>query len=186
MTLFEYLAAAYTLLLSFSVVRLIGGLPSAIIRDRRYWVHLVMVAGALYSTSVMFWGFWSYRGVDWSYPGFVLSLAVPALVHFMATVIIPASSDAVESWQEFYYSVRRRYFGAWIVFGCLLALNATVLLDMPLMHPARLGQIAIISLGVAGALSSSPRVHSAIAYSVLALSAFGVLVIFFEPGSLAN
>jgi hypothetical protein len=186
MTLFEYLAAAYTLLLSFSVIRLIGGLSSAIDRERRYWVHLVMVAAALYSISVLFWGFWSFRGVDWNYPRFVLSLAVPALVHFLATVIMPASSDAVESWQEFYYSVRPKYFAAWIVFGFLIALNSTVLLDMPLMHPARLGQITLIALGIIGAVSGNPRVHSAIACCVLALSAFGVLVIFFEPGSLAN
>ena len=43
MTLFEYLAIAFSLVLSFAAMRLVAGLPYAVQADRRYWVHLVFV-----------------------------------------------------------------------------------------------------------------------------------------------
>jgi hypothetical protein len=61
----------------------------------------------------MFWAFWSYRDVDWTFRRFLLSLTSPVLALFMASILIRGSPDEVESWQDFYYSVRLKYFSAW-------------------------------------------------------------------------
>ena len=124
MTLFEFLAAAYTLLLSFAVARLVFGLPSAILQNRRYWVHLVFVAGFSFSLAAMFWGFWSYRDVQWTFPRFLLALTSPVIMLFLASTLIPASPDEVESWKDFYYSIRSRYFSGWIAGFFLVSLTS--------------------------------------------------------------
>ncbi len=129
MTLFEYLAAAYTLLLSFAVARLVFGLPSATLQDRRYWVHLVFVVAFAFFLAALFWGFWSFRDVAWTFPRFLLALAVPVLALLMASTLIPESPENVESWRDFYYSVRLKYFSAWIVLGFLMATSSTFLID---------------------------------------------------------
>jgi hypothetical protein len=179
MTLFEYLAAAYTLLLSFAVARLVFGLPSAIHQDRRYWVHLVFVAGFAFLLAALFWGFWSFRDVAWTFPRFLLVLSAPVLALLMASTLIPGSPDNVESWREFYYSVRLTYFSAWIVLSFLLVITSTVLVDMPFTHPARLAELVVAAMGVVGVLSSNPRVHGAMAICVSS-------VVMFEPGSLTR
>jgi hypothetical protein len=186
MTLFEYLAAAYTLLLSFAVARLVFGLPSATLQDRRYWVHLVFVAAFAFFLAALFWGFWSFRDVAWTFPRFLLALTVPVLSLLMASILIPESPENVESWRDFYYSVRLRYFSAWIVLIFLMAINSTVLVDMPFTHPARLAELILAAIGEVGVSSSDPRVHGAMAICVIVLMAFGSSVILFEPGSLAR
>ena len=186
MTLFEYLAAAYTLLLSFAVARLVFGLPSATLQDRRYWVHLVFVACFSFSLAAMFWAFWSYRDVDWTFPRFLLSLTSPVLALFMASILIPGSPDEVESWQDFYYSVRLKYFSAWVATFSAVAVTTTLLIDMPLTHPGRLVQLSLAAVGVVGVSSSNPRVHGGMAICVIAILAFGASVFLLEPGSLAK
>ena len=186
MTLFEYLAAATTLIYSFAVARLTAGLPYSIVKGRRYWVHLVMIGGLLFSIAIIFWNFWSTHDRDWTFPRFLLSLAPAIITQFLAATIIPSSSDDVESWEEFYYSIRKRYFSAWIGLGLVLAFNATVLLDIPLIHPTWGPPLLLIAWGAVGLSSSNPRVHAGLAvFVVAALLLFGFLV-FAAPGSLAN
>ena len=186
MTLFEYLAAAYTLLLSFAVARLVFGLPSATLQDRRYWVHLVFVVAFAFFLAVLFWNFWSLRDVAWTLPRFLLALSAPAVALLMASTLIPESPDNVESWRDFYYSVRLNYFSAFIIVSFLLAINSTVLLDMPLTHPHRLLELFVAAFGVVGVSSSNPRVHGAMAICAIGIAAFVSSVVVFEPGSLAR
>jgi hypothetical protein len=186
MTLFEYLAAATTLILSFAVAGLTAGLPYSIVKGRRYWVHLVFIGELLFLIAILFWNFWSLRDVDWTFPRFVLFLAPAIITQFMAATIIPSSSDEVESWEEFYYSIRKRYFSAWIGLGLVLAFNSIVFLDTPLVHPSWGAPLTLIAMGAVGLSSSNPRVHARLAVIAVAVSLlFGVLV-FAAPGSLAN
>ena len=75
MTLFEYLAIAFSLLFSFTVMRLLAGLPPAAQPGRRYWVHLTFTCAQLAGTVATFWAFWSYRNATWTLPKFILVLA---------------------------------------------------------------------------------------------------------------
>jgi len=186
MTLFEYLAAATTLIYSFAVARLTAGLPYSIVKGRRYWVHLVMIGGLFFSIALLFWNFWSHHDDDWTFPRFLLSLAPAIITQFSAATLIPSSSDAVESWEEFYYSIRKRYFSAWIGLGLVLAFNATVLLDIPLIHPTWGPPLLLIAWGAVGLSSSNPRVHAGLAVSVVSAALLFGFLVFAAPGSLAN
>ena len=46
MTLFEYLAIAFSLVFSFAAVRLVGGLPAALARGRGFREMVVMLERA--------------------------------------------------------------------------------------------------------------------------------------------
>ncbi len=101
MTLFEYLAIAYSLVFSFSAMRLVGGLPHALDPNRRYWLHVCWVLIQLVGTAGQFWLFWSYRDVEWSYPRFLLTLANPSLLYFNACTLVPEAPASVESWRTY-------------------------------------------------------------------------------------
>jgi hypothetical protein len=110
-TLFEYLAIAFSLVFSFAALRLVAGLPHAIAANRRYNVHVTHVFILLFATAAVFWAFWSARNVEWTFPRFLIQLAGPAALYFLACTLIPDEPVSVMSWRDYYFAVRRRYFG---------------------------------------------------------------------------
>ena len=185
MTLFEYLAIAFSLVVSFTALRLLAGLPHAAQASRRYWVHLSFACVQLIVTVVIFWVFWSYRDVTWTFTRFLLALSNPALIYFNACTLIPENSSSVESWHTYYYSVRRRYFIGQICWVLVVAGGTTVILQMPWLHPARISQSAFLLIFFIGALSDSRRVHSGLVLCSIAIGLIAVLALARQPGSLA-
>jgi len=186
MTLFEYLAIAYSLVLSFSAMRLIEGLPKAADPRQRDWTHLVLVCSVLLWSATTFWLFWSYREASWTYPRFLLALASPGLNYFMACTLIPRESEGVTSWRSYFRSVKTRFFGALACWVVVVAALTTVLVEMPLWgHPARRGQLAMLTLAIVGVVSKGERTIAVVAWLFLFATVAGGLVLS-RPGSLAT
>lgn len=186
MTLFEYLSIAFSLVFSFAAVRLVGGLPYALAPGRRYWVHVSFVFQELIRVAAGFWAFWSYRQITWSFPKYLLALVAPGLVYFLAAALVPADPADVDSWRDFYFGVRRRYFLAIACWALAVAVSTTVLVQMPWSHPFRLVQLGFLAFGIVGATVANPRVHAGLALISLAMPAIAALTVLMRPGSLAN
>lgn len=186
MTLFEYLAIAFSLVFSFAAVRLAGGLPYALAPGRRYWVHLAFVFHELLRVAAGFWAYWSYREIDWSFPKYLLALVGPGLVYFLAAALVPADPAGIASWKDFYFGIRRRYFLAIVCWALTVAAATTILVHMPWSHPFRLVQLGFLAFGVVGASFESPRVHAGLAILSLAIPAIAAGTVLLNPGSLAN
>jgi hypothetical protein len=185
MTLFEYLAIAFSLVFSFSGLRLIAGLPYAVQPSRRYWIHFCFVCLQLLATVMVFWNFWVFRDVTWTFPTFLLVLASTGLIYFNACALIPEDPSAVECWRAYYYSVCRRYFIGVVSWSVTVAITQTLVLQMPWVEPARGAQAGVFVLGLAGAISASERLHAAIAFLALLLFLILMLTIGFRPGGFA-
>ena len=185
MTLFEYLAIAFSLVLSSAAMRLIRGLSLALARERRYWLHVAFVINQIGVTLGVFWVFWSLRDVAWTFPAFVLALASPGLVYAGACALVPEDPSTVLSWRTHYFSRRVNYFSCIASWAIIAALGASVLLRMPWSHPARVVQAFALIAGLVGVASDRERVHVCLA--VLFLSALGIatLTVMAQPGSLA-
>lgn len=184
MTLFEYIAIAFSLVFSFTVLRLVGGLPYAIRPGRVYWTHLAFVLTSLIYVLNAFWAFWSYRDVDWTYARYLVVLASPAAHYFVASILVPPEPGDVASWREYYFENRLRLFAGLLVIATTGAVSTTILAAMPLDHPARLGQAVTVLVGVVGVLTADPRVNAMLAtVSFLGVAAFGVIVLA-QPGGL--
>ncbi len=184
MTLFEYLAIAFSLVFSFTALRIVGGLTHALSAKSRYWVHTTQTVATLLMVTGVFWAFWSYREVQWTYPKFLLALSSPGALYFLATTLIPNDPSIVRSWRDYYFSIRIRLFSAYGSWAVVTAMLSTFVLEMPIAHPARLGQIATLAIAIVGVTSKHPRVHAALATSMLAAVVMLGLSVFFAPGSL--
>jgi len=184
-SLFEYLAIAFSIIFSMSVMRLVSGLPHALRSECRYWIHSTFVGLQLGVTVVVFWNYWNFASyANWTLPKFFLVLASPALVYLNACTLIPERADAVESWKDYYFSVSRRYFvglGAW---SLAVAANTVVFLDLPLLQPARVAQLVALVLCAVGACSASPRIHAALAVATAGLMLFWILFVSASPAGL--
>ena len=135
MTLFEYLAIAFSLVLSFSAMRVLAGLSFAATTDRRYWVHLVFVCVQLLVTVLAFWNLWGLRETTWTLPKFVLSLTAPGLIYFNTCTLIPEQASGIDSWRDYYYSVRRRYFIGIAAQTFVVFLIAVVIVGRSVLNP---------------------------------------------------
>lgn len=178
MTLFEYLAIAFSLVFSFSAMRLVSGLPHALMADRRYWVHLVLVVVQLLSTAVVFWAFWSFRKVEWDFPSFMVALANPSLIYFNSCALMPESPASVESWRDYYYAVRLRYYLGVCSWCVVVAAGSVLVMGLPILHPTRFGQLTILAVAILGATSKKPRVHEGIALFFLVLTPLVIFLLF--------
>ena len=184
MTLFEYLAVSFSLVFSFSAMRLMSGLPYALDPDRRYYVHILHVFLILFATAGLFWTFWSVRDVQWNWMLFLSALAGPSLLYFLACTLVPDSPSTVTSWRNHFYEMRKRYFLGICGWALLASINATTHVGLPLFHPLRLQHLLLLILGIVGFATDNPRVHGLITIVGLLLGVV-VSVVFYLPGSFA-
>jgi hypothetical protein len=184
LTLFEYLGIAYSLVLSLAAVRAASVLPHSFSRDRRYWVHTAWVLADLTVCLLIFWNFWSYREIDWTFGKFALVLALPTSLFVSIAILCPDEPAQITSWREYYYSIRVKFFASAIAYSMVVLVVSTVVLGMPLLHPFRLGQLGALGAATAGAVSDRPSLHASLAG--LTLVAFALLGLLFlnEPGAL--
>ena len=180
MTLFEYLAIAFSLLYSLAALRLLGGLSSALERGRRHPLHLGLCVVLLFMVTISFWVFWSLRTVEWTFAGFLAALAIPGTLYYSAAALIPENPADVASWQAYYFNVHRQVFSGLALWALAAATSASLNLGMGLAHPARIVHVTALSIGVTGAVSSSHRVHSAL-LSLMGILMFGTLVMHIGP-----
>ncbi|MCP5186058.1 MAG: hypothetical protein H6993_18975 [Pseudomonadales bacterium] len=163
-----------------------GGLAHVLEADRRYWVHAGFVGLALASSAIVFWAYWSYHSATWDLLRFVTALVQLGTVYFLATTLVPENAREVESWRDYYESVRVRYFSGLIVCGLMTALVVTLMVAMPVVHPARLTHAWLVIVGVIGVSTPNPRVHAGLAISGLRAFPIVAATVFLRAGSLAG
>jgi hypothetical protein len=163
LTLFEYLAAAYVLMLSFAVLRAISGVPYAVRSPHRYWVHISWLATALSLCFVCFWAFWPYRGVEWTLFTFGNALAIPALVYAHNSLVVPPDPSLVESWRDHFFNVRAPLFATGAILMATVTISNQSALGVAPLHPSQLGNYAVIALYLVGFVSKKPGVHAGLA-----------------------
>jgi len=181
MNLFGHVAVAYSVVLSLGVVRLLDGLRPALVPGRRYWVHAVWLVQKLLNLAFYWWGFLSLERVEWTVASFFWIMLVPALLFLQATALVTTDPGAVTSWRHHFFDIRRWFF---LVDAVLIAhsiVSASLLRDIPLLHPFRALQAAGLTISILGVASANPRLHAAIAPLALALQTLGLGSLFFRP-----
>ncbi len=179
MSIFEFVLTGLTLVLALVITRLLGGLRWIFDPQRRYWVHALMVLQMLVLTSLIWWGLWYARDVQWTYLSFAYNLLIgPGTLYFTATLLVPDNPRRVRSWREHYYKIHRPFFGAFAALVLIIFAGSLVYTNTPLWHFTRVIQAVALITCVFGYLSTQHRVHVVIV-SILAV-AITVAVVFSE------
>jgi hypothetical protein len=183
LTLFEYLAAGYVLMLSFAVLRAISGVPYAVRSPQRDWVYVSWLATALSVCLICFWAFWPYREVDWTLYKFVNALAIPALIYAFTSLLVPPDPSTVTSWRAHFFDVRVPLFATGAAVIAVVILSNQSALGVSPLHPSQLGNYAILAMFVIGLCSAKPSVHAGLAVALPALWVVYFVVLLAEPDS---
>jgi hypothetical protein len=153
LTLFEYLAAGYVLMLSFAVLRAISGVPHALRWPSRYWVHVSWLLVSLALCFVAFWAFWPYRQVEWTVFKFTNVLAIPTLIYAYVSLLVPPDPASVASWREAFFRARIAFFSTGAILYITVAVSNQSALGVPPLHPSQLGNYASIAVHLIGLFS---------------------------------
>jgi hypothetical protein len=183
-TLFEYLAVAFSIVLSLAAVRLLGGLSVSFAVERRYWPHALWVGIILVQAAMVWWNYWSFRDLEWNFFLFLFTLFIPGSIYLQAAALVPENPGSVQSWMEHFYASRRRFFFALGAFFPLVAVGSWLLSGFSLLHPARVFQVVGFALAVSGAVSAKKRWHELLPLLFGVLLVLSIGMFFFRPGAL--
>ena len=115
----------------------------------------------------------------------MLVLAIPGLIYYGSCALIPENPPSVESWRDYFYSIRRRYFVSFVCLTLAAVSAEIVALGNPVLVPFRGVQAAWLAAAIAGVLSASHRVQAGIAVWLIAVYVLVGLTIMLQPGSFA-
>jgi hypothetical protein len=160
MTLFEYLSVAVSIVLSLALIRLIAGLRSVAESNARHWIPLTWIGTLIGLCLAHWWTSWSFREAQWTFPTFVLMISGPAILYFIATVLIPDDRASVGDWKEHFHGKRRQFYGALMAYMALATLDGYLILSAPLFVPARIGQVVGFLLAMSGLTIRRPGFHA--------------------------
>jgi hypothetical protein len=175
MTLFEYLAAGHVLILSFAVVRILNVLPHAVRPQCQYWVHLSWLLLAIGLCVVSFWGFWSYREIEWTLPLFIGALVPTALIYMYTSLLAPPDPSTVESWRDHFYMVRIQLFATGFLLMCAILYSNWAILDLSPLEPGTVQPLVVIfAIGLA---SEKSKLQNALALAPPAMVVTTIIMV---------
>ena len=170
MSLFEFVLTGFTLVLALAVTRLLGGMRYVLDRDRRYWVHSLLVIVLLLLASLIWWGLWYARNTQWTYLAFAYNLLIgPGILYFASTLLVPENPRRIRNWREYYYRFHRLFYGAFGVLVLLLFAGSILFTGTPLLHFTRVLQAVALAICLIGATSDRHAVHGTLAILLLLL-----------------
>ena len=174
---YQHVVVVMSILVGLSVTQLLRGVAQLYrsrSRVRMYWLYSAWIALLALFSSLLWWTFWSYRGIaEWNFLLFVTYLSPGVVFYFLVALAIPDPSDAVDDLREYYFSNRSGFFGAFALYGAVAAVTAVVVRGLPLLDLSNVFRIAMVALLLTAMRSASERVHAI----VFALST-GLLALF--------
>jgi hypothetical protein len=182
-TQFEFVAIVVSIILGLSIARLLESLRDCFDAARRYWIHAVWVVGKFMNTLVIFWSGWVLRNEieTFNFAQFTTSLGPPAIIFLQVHTLVTADPQQVTDWRSHFWRVRRWFFGANAILPLYNMLYLYVLARREFPSPEAVPLTVVFLLSLTGIISSSERLHGAIAILYLITMVLGFGSLFVPP-----
>ena len=185
MDIFEYLMVMVSIVLGLGLTQVLRGFGKIVRATQRYSVVTLWAVTLFFFHVQVWWGMWDLREVtDWNQLSFLAVIGLPCALFGATELLLPHSSPPGIDWQEHFFKVRRWFFAVFCVFALAATLETWVLLDVPLTHPYRIGQLAVLALGVVGFVTERARAHLWVAVATLSVFVLGQSLFRFLPAAL--
>ncbi len=183
MTLFEYLAVAFSIVLGFSFTHLLGSVRSVFDPERRYSVHIGFFFYLVLLHPQLWWALWDlHDDAPWNLFTFFFTLAGPGLLYLMTTSAIPIDRSQSRTWEEHFVSSRRWIYGFTASYAVWGIGEVYWVFGVPLFHPYRIVQGSLFIVAIAAALLPSSRMDRFAVTMFLIVLIGGQLVFRINPG----
>ena len=117
------------------------------------WLFIMLLNIAAY-----WWAFWALRdGIAWTQIKFLYAMAGPGLLVLATHVLLPNDPDTVESLEDHFFRVRKRFF------GLMFVVSAWAMSAMPVffgdLSPNFVPQVVFVTISVTGFVVAERRTH---------------------------
>ena len=182
MELYEYLAIGLTLFYTASLPHLAGGLTTVIKKDKVYSVHVLSIVTTFLYTLIGFWSTWAYHTVEWTLWKFLFASLEPAFYYFIAAILIPNDALAVESWRDYFYENKNKFYTIMLLLLINIQVSGYFLLGLDPLSTSQIPALfAIIPLTIA-LRSKNHMVHMVIMILYLIQAVNMMSTIAAQPG----
>ena len=163
MTLFEYLAAGHTLILTFALTRALSGVAVAIEASRRSWLHLSWLGFVVSNSLFTFWAMWGYIEVEWTLIRFMGLLTVPIFVYIFSSIIIPQNISDIESWRLYFFEHRISIFVTGALWFTAIVFSNQLIQGSSPLHWLQITLYITIGVFILGIATANERMHAVLA-----------------------
>ena len=178
MSHFEYIMVMVSIIQGLGITLALRGISRLIRSPHREPVVLLWAVFLVLMYLQNWWAFWDMAAVeDWTIIKFLFVALYVCTMYAMTELMLPMASPPDTDWRAHFNSVRRWFFGMLLV---LVVLGITLnwyIAGVPLLHPYRIMQLTIFSLGVIGWLTTSMAVQRWVVI-LLYLVLFGGQILF--------
>jgi len=178
MSAFEFVLVSFAIMIGFAVSEVLAGWGEQIRARDRLRPHALQIASSafiLYFSLQYLWGLWLLRGVDWTFPFFLL-VAAPALALALASHITRVDTSSDVSLREQYFRNSRPVYSLLASFPIvLIAISLVPDLRESVPSPIDFVAITIVRLAVFAsfvslAWSRSERFHWVVLLTIWLIS----------------
>jgi hypothetical protein len=154
------------------------GISRLIRSPRREPVVLLWAVFLVFLYLQNWWAFWDMAAVDnWNIIKFLFISLYVCTMYAMTELMLPMASSPDTDWLAHFHSIRKWFFGMIAVLALLGITLNWYISGVPLVHPYRIMQLTILSLGIIGWFTPNMVVHRWIAVLFM-LVLFGGQVLF--------
>ena len=183
MTHYEYLMVMVSIILGLGATQALRGLSKIARSPTRFLPATLWVTGLFYLHIQVWWGFWDMADVpSWTQLSYYLIIFLPCSLFAATELLVPIGAGADTDWEAHFQSVQTWFLGSLITFQIVAILASYLLMGVPLTHPYRILQGAIVLTSALGLFTASTRVHSWIAATFLVLLLTGQVLFRLTPG----
>jgi hypothetical protein len=154
------------------------GISRLIRSPRREPVVLLWAVFLVFLYLQNWWAFWDMAAIDnWNIIKFLFISLYVCTMYAMTELMLPMASSPDTDWLAHFHSIRKWFFGMIAVLALLGITLNWYISGVPLVHPYRIMQLTILSLGIIGWFTPNMVVHRWIAVLFM-LVLFGGQVLF--------
>jgi len=175
---FEYVSVAVALVYSFTLARLLGGLPHVAKRENDSWIALGWTIAMILVSVSSWWIFWRFQAVEWTPIRFLWILGVPSLIYLRAAILITDNPGSIGSWSDHFFEVRRRFFAM----GIALTVASIFLPWIMGLYawgtpaPGHAGNVPALILNAMGFATAAPWFHRAFPVFIIAVALLSLIM----------
>jgi hypothetical protein len=165
---FEFIMVMVSIIQGLGITLALRGISRLIRSPHREPVVLLWAVFLVFLYLQTWWAFWDLGAIGvWNIIQFLFVTLYVCTMYAMTELLLPIAATPETDWLAHFNSVRRWFFGMVVVLAVFGILLTWYLLGVPLVHPYRIIQLSIFSLGIVGWLTPSLVAHRLIAVLVI-------------------
>ncbi len=187
MSIFEFVLVMASLILAIGITVLLRHISSIVTNRQSIELDGVAIGWMVFlflSATSMWWSFWDYSKVEWTYPLYMFLLACPTLQFLAISMLVSTdTSKSGASLTETFAQIRLPFFILMAVVQVLLSWDGWAFGVEPFWNSLRLIQVVFILIYIVGAITPKPLIHKIIVTIVLGIQIYGTIVFRYLPGA---